>query len=196
MLTVTPDHWQTVVDWAQIVGALGAIIAIGFAVAAQRGSTRAQLAIVAERRRQFQLEILREIVTEVDDGFLYKIAEEPVRLRKFARRLDLLPGSDLPFWRDVIAMRWMDEVVVAMGVRDRWTAKSEEILNSAKEQETLEESERKNWQERHDRLKAEVVEIAAGFHEAVSSQLLRELVAAITDRVEAGNPDVLRRSGV
>src|SRR4051812_37855543 len=122
---------------AGLVGGFAAAWAIWYSVQAKRE-------LVNERRRLFGLEVLRGIATEgggllefevwretegeADDGFLYKIGEDPLRPRKFARRLDLLPTSDMPFWREMFGWKWMDQVVVATGFKERWTAKSEEIL--------------------------------------------------------------------
>ena len=48
------------------------------------------------------------------------------------------------------------------------------------------EVERAAWQARHEQLAAEVQEISFNFNETVSNRLNQELIAAITERVEAG----------
>jgi len=185
-VNVLRDDWDWIFGGAGVIGALGAIVALLYAAKAQRDATWARLEVVAERRRQFQLEVLREIAAGIDDGFLYKIGEDPLRLRKFARRLELLPRSDLPTWRTVMDMRWQDEVSEHMGFKEPWMAKSREVFESAQAGARVPEAERAAWQARDDRLAEELQEIAFTFNEALSTRLNQELITAITARVEAG----------
>lgn len=73
------DLWDWVALAASVIGSFAAAWALWYAVRTKRD-------IIDERRRLFQLDVLREIAAGVDDGFLFKIGSDPLRLRKFARR--------------------------------------------------------------------------------------------------------------
>jgi hypothetical protein len=169
-------------DWAfDILGAVGGLAGV-FAL---WYTARARREIAAERVRVFELEILREIASEIDDGFLYRISEEPHRLRKFARRLDLLPGRDLPFWREVIAMQW------PMNPAERQRELSQLTMDLAKRQppQDAPEEEQATWKAEHAQAVRDLDESAHYFREGVSQRLLDELIEAIIVRVQDGSED-------
>jgi hypothetical protein len=185
---------HTIVDWAQVVGAFAALAAIWFARGAHQETNRVRREAIDERGRLFELEILREILREVDDGLLFKIAADPWRLRRFRWRIDFLPKSELSFWRELMDLEWQDEVSARVGFKEAWMAKSVEIFESAKRGEGLPEPDKAAWRLDHAQLAQDVSGIAFTFHETVSMQLLRELMGAIAERVEAGRYEPRRRS--
>jgi hypothetical protein len=87
-------------DWVNLgvasVGILVAIVAIIIAIRAQRS-------IADERRRQFELEILREILTEVEESDLLDDVEfKPGKLRRYQRRLMLIRNPP-SYWVTVMS---------------------------------------------------------------------------------------------
>ncbi len=109
------DHITFVVG---LVGAAGTIVAIIFAVLAQQGATKARMSVTHERRRQFELEILRDFLEDLDKD---QSLDSAMKFLQFAQRhkhrLALLPVDDLPFWRQAIAVRaWSD----LPGMVDLW----------------------------------------------------------------------------
>lgn len=194
-VNVVRDGWDWFFGWAQVVGALALFVAIAEVARARRENAETRREAAAERVRQFEIEILREILADVDGGLLHEVGGYPHRLRKYARRIALLPQDDLPFWRTLMEMRWQGEVSEFTGFKEPWQAKSVEIGASAKERESLTDpAEIADWRAQHDRLAAEVAEVADTFHETVSTRLLRELIEAITTRVAAGQFEASRRT--
>lgn len=185
---------HAIVDWAQVIGAFAALAAIWFARRAQHEASRVRREAIDERGRLFELEILREILREVDDGLLFKIAADPRRLHRFRWRIDFLPKTELSFWRELMDMEWQDEVSARVGFKEAWMAKSVEIFESAKRGADLPEPDRAAWRLDHAQLAEDVSGIAFMFHETVSMQLLRELMGAIAGRVEAGRYEPRRRT--
>lgn len=177
---------ETVAQLADIIGAISVPVALYFGVRALFETADARRDAVDERRRLFELDILRELLAEVDRGFLVEIEGSPHRLREYEYRLSLMSRADLPFWWTLIGMQWQDEVSAYLGFKERWHAKSVEIFESAKRRESLPASEVPAWRRNHDRLAAEVVEIADEFRATVQSELVRQLTCAVTGRVEAG----------
>lgn len=190
ILAVQPPDgaWEWFFGWADVAGGFGAVIAIGFALAALRDGNRARREAIDERRRLFELSILRELLTGIDNGFLYRISDDPERLREFARRLDLLPGSDLPFWREMFSMRYPGDVTRYMGLVQRQQELSVQIGELAKSQPPPDApaAEQAVWDEAHEQATTELRASADAMRERVSDRLLAELVDAITCRVEAG----------
>ena len=138
------------------IAAFAALVAIGYAVRAQQGTNRLRQETIDKRTRLFELEILREILRDIDNGLLLHIAGDPRRLRQFTWRIDFLPTSELPSWRRLLTMNWQDEVSQYAGFKEAWMAKSIEIFESAKRAEGLTGSELAAWELRHDRLTTEV----------------------------------------
>lgn len=180
-VNVVRDLW----DWVGLVGG----VAGGFGAAwAIWVSAQTKQDIIDERRRQFQLDVLREIATSIDNGFLYLIADDPEKLRQFARRLDLLPGADLPTWREMLTMRWPDDVAIYMGFKDQQLAKSQAVAEWVKCQPppSAPSLDRGTWAKRYEELVDDLQLSVHSYQERVSNQLLGELVHAITVRVEDG----------
>lgn len=187
-VNVVRDTWDWIAIGLAALGSFAAAWAIWYSAQSKRE-------LVDERRRLFELEILREIATGIDNGFLFEISEHPERLRIFARRLDLLPGADLPLWRTLMDMQWPGDVSNYMGVAERQQKLSQELLELSKRQPDAEapDAEQREWDERYKALTTDIRESAHRHREGVSRMLLDELVHAITVRVEAGSFERSRR---
>jgi hypothetical protein len=85
-------------DYTNLVFGLGgfaaAIVAIILARHAQRS---ADTAITEERRRVFELDILRALMKDLDEGLVGEVFTNPQALGRYRGRLSLL-SSPLPFW--------------------------------------------------------------------------------------------------
>jgi len=180
------DAWDWIGLAAGIAGSIAAAIAIWFSVLAQRDATQARREAAAERRRQFELEILRDLIEQVDGGILREAGDDPRRLKKYEHRISLLPAAELPFWRKLMTLDWQGEVSKLTGFDKPWHEAGAAVADSAKRQPDTEGPDLVAWQANHDRLAAELSEVARRFHETVSDRLLRELKGAVYGRVEAG----------
>lgn len=117
-VNVVRDFWDWFSVWAAAVGGFAAAGAIWYAARAQRDATRARREVAAERGRQFELEVLREILNEADGSSLtgWGTADRlTARLRLFQGRLDFLGLHELPFWRRLIEGNWYQTVMQEMG---------------------------------------------------------------------------------
>ncbi len=188
------DFW----DWfglaMGVVGALGAAVAIGFAAAAQRAATAARRDAVNERRRLFELDVLRELVRDLDANPQHYVEAsfKPGMLRRYRLQLDLIEG-DLPYWRRLAELDWHGEVVEASGLSElkiKQRALSKAIFKHAEKARTGEQ----DWEAEHARLKAELRAIAKQIDAYVVDRLTRELHEAIVARVEAGREVKVRRT--
>jgi hypothetical protein len=74
-------------------------------------ATKARAAVALERRRTFDLEILRDLLERFDDRQIARqVTENPAELRQLQARLSLLHDEDdLPFWKG--AMRHSHEAL-------------------------------------------------------------------------------------
>jgi len=94
------------------IGGLAGIVAIFIALRAQR---TADEAIAHERRRQFELEILRALLDDLDSTSIgVESYDDPRTLRRYEHRLSLLPGAELSFWRAVMDARDSDAVIAVL----------------------------------------------------------------------------------
>jgi hypothetical protein len=150
----TTDPWTVAAFWSGLLFGL-ASVAVGIAAVvlarkanqaaikaaeeAERANveaSRARAAVAAERRRTFQLEILRDLMAELDDGRapsdrqaprwgeadLSFIIETPsIVTNRYAGRLPLLDEDDLPFWRLMGTIRPV-ALPAALGLPDNETA--------------------------------------------------------------------------
>jgi hypothetical protein len=114
---VTANAWEIV---GVIVGLLVGLVSIFLAWrAVQIGrqaneeASKARTAVALERRRTFELEVLRDLLVAVDELFneAGKIAGKPYLLHwRYSARLAMLPADDLPVWRKLSGLRNYDEV--------------------------------------------------------------------------------------
>jgi hypothetical protein len=193
-VNVVRDGWDWVVVAAGIAGAFGAVIAIGFAVAAQRASADTRRDAVGERWRQFELTVLRELVRDLDESpHIYIEAPfQPAALRRYRLRLDLIDG-DLPYWRRLVHLDWHDEVVEASGLSDL-KARQRSLSRQIFEHSRPPNAGGREWEEKHARLAGEVAAVAEQIDAYVTDRLTRELHEAIVARVESGREVRLRRT--
>lgn len=110
---VIPDGFDW---WNAIVGTAGVLIALVAIVIALSANKKADRAVVTERRRVFELEILRDLSEDLDMGLARKLVKENHReLRRYRLRLNLL-STRLESWDAVIAADSFAGVMAAGGV--------------------------------------------------------------------------------
>ncbi|MEU7925076.1 hypothetical protein [Micromonospora sp. NPDC049107] len=172
-------------DWVQLlVGVLG-VLALWLAYRAQREATRARQEIPAERRRQFELEILRGVLDDLDEKqVLHEVEFSPSRLQRYQHRLAPLPDSALPFWRQAMTVDWYDSLPDDHGFRARQKALS--VSRFAVVQQLGSNPDDAELRAEADRQAAELSAAATQFADDIRGRLLDELLAAIRERVEAG----------
>ncbi|MFF5079234.1 hypothetical protein ACFY36_19420 [Actinoplanes sp. NPDC000266] len=77
--------------WNAIFGAGGTVAAFVAIVLARRAQKTADYAVTEERRRAFELEILRELMKDLDETSIAPDAfREPRKLKRYRLRLELL----------------------------------------------------------------------------------------------------------
>jgi hypothetical protein len=177
---VFPDGF----DWSNLFIGLGglaaAIVAIVIAVAAQASIAR-------ERRRQFELEILRDILIEVEEGDLMEDVEfNPGKLRRYRRRLSLIENPP-SYWTTVMTADWYADLVPDVLERQREISAQHAVLVG-----------RLGDDPTNDDLKAEVGRVreelsamAREVREGVPRKLINQLETAIRQRwmpLTAGGP--------
>jgi hypothetical protein len=110
---VIKDFWDWVALFAGLGGTVAAVVAI---VLARRAQKTATSAVTAERRRVFELEILRDLMRDLDEGKLVgRVFERPTELRKYQHRLALL-SSKLPFWMQMMDITSTRAVIDALSM--------------------------------------------------------------------------------
>jgi hypothetical protein len=172
-------------DWLQLLfGVLGGL-AVWFAYRAQKDATRARRAIPAERRRQFELEILRSLLDDLDENqILHQVEFSPSRLQHYLHRMAPLPDSALPFWRQAMSVDWYDGLPDDHGLRARQKALSISRFEVVKR--LTNDPDNAELKAEADRQAAQISAAAAQFADEIRGRLRDELLAAIRERVEAG----------
>lgn len=121
---VIPDGF----DWANVIiagisavfGLGGFVAAIVAIVLARRAQRTADEAVTGERRRVFELEILRDLVTALDEGGVAsEVYDRPLYLHRFGHRLSLL-SARLPFWDQIMRLKDTGQVAQVVGVGDQY----------------------------------------------------------------------------
>ncbi|MET7970525.1 hypothetical protein [Micromonospora sp. NPDC005305] len=171
-------------DWVQLLfGVLGAL-ALWFAYRAQKDATRARKEIPAERRRQFELEILRGLLDDLDEEqILHEVEFTPSRLQRYQHRLATLPDSTLPFWRQAMTMDWYDSLPNDHGFRAR--QKELSVTRFAVVKQLSNDLDNAELKAEADQQAAEISAAATQFADNIRGRLLDELLSAIRERVEA-----------
>ncbi|WP_143235040.1 hypothetical protein [Paractinoplanes atraurantiacus] len=108
---VVPDGFDWWNGLSGTGGFVAAIVAIVIAVRAQR---TADQAVTTERRRVFELELLRELAKDLDNGLAERALKEPAVLRGYEFRLNLL-SARLQSWDQLAAAGDFAEVMAAVG---------------------------------------------------------------------------------
>jgi hypothetical protein len=96
-----------------------AVKAASEAERANEEASKARAAVAAERRRTFELEVLRDLIAFVDGSprFARDICHNPALvLSGLSGRVSLLPEGDLPVWRRVAALTNAEDVADLLGV--------------------------------------------------------------------------------
>jgi hypothetical protein len=120
MITTRVDVVRDWVDYLMlafgVLGTLAALVAIFFAIVAQKDASAARRAVTDERWRLLRLEILKELLFDLDEiepqG---KALNDPGSLRRYQHRLALLEDTALPFWRAVMRSDWRDDIYKMLG---------------------------------------------------------------------------------
>jgi hypothetical protein len=176
-VNVIRDAWDWAALAAGVVGSVAALIAIWFAVRAQRDATAARREVGVERRRQFEVEVLRGLLDDVDAGGLeaHVAADNPGWVNRYQHRLAMLSDEALPFWRTVMVLGWRDEVIEQFRYTQRFD-ETDTALRAAQRSADADEVQRLTVQRADNR---------AAFEDEVKSHLTRELLTAIRQRVDA-----------
>jgi hypothetical protein len=118
---VIPDGF----DWfGAAMGLGGFVAAIVAIVLARRAQRSADTAIAEERRRVFELEILRDLAEDLDNsstaqlGLVDQLFRQPSDMKKYALRLDLL-SDRMSFWDLVADLRDTEALIGAAGFGDQ-----------------------------------------------------------------------------
>ena len=173
-VNVDPDWF----DWLNFAVAAFS----GFAaVAAIIIAVRAQKSIADERRRQFELEILRQILTDAEESdLLHDVEFEPGKLRRYRRRL-LLIRDPPPYWMTVMSADWYADLVP-----DRMRRQQEVSVQRFDVVRKLEKDPANTeLQADADRLAEELAILGDEVKAGVPRRLLNDLEKAISDRVDA-----------
>lgn len=108
-------------DWVDYVsagaGVVGLVVAIVAIVLANRAQRTADRAVTDERRRMFELEILRDLTKDLDEGLAQRVFDRPATLAEYRFRLSLL-SSELSVWTRVMALPDPVDVMDFVGVRE------------------------------------------------------------------------------
>ncbi len=169
-------------QWADIAGALGAAVAIGFAVKAHLGATKARLSVVHERRRQFELEILRDLLEDLDTTDLLGDPNHvPGRLQRYEHRLLMLPSTALPFWRQMARVTALHEIPVLAKTLDQ-IARAEQT--EQRERERLATAGVVTASGELERLRMARAQARLALGRAVRQRMADDIERAIKQRVE------------
>jgi hypothetical protein len=168
------------------LGAFAALIAILFAVQAQEDATEARKEVGRERLRQFEMEILRDLVDHVERGYLSTgLIGSPSRLQNLRYRIELLREEPrLPSWLEVMDLS---------PAQARAKAGLEDEINSA--QSAYEEhvatkviaADQVAWNEELGRVDAARSDLISEADRKVQTILTDELREAISSRVNAAD---------
>ena len=129
---VIPDGF----DWFGAAMGLGGFVAAVVAIAlARRAQRTADEMVASERRRVFELDVLRELMRALDEeGLAGKSYDRPFHLRLFALRLGML-SARLPTWDRVLQFSETVEVADLVGVGDEYRELRRTIRDRTRDQE-------------------------------------------------------------
>jgi hypothetical protein len=124
---VIPDGF----DWANTFTGLGGFVAAVVAIIlARRAQKTADSAITDERRRVFELEILRALMKDLDETNVVELVfAAPGELSRYKLRLELL-SSTLPFWEEVMTLPDSAAVVAAVGLGPEYRTSVQAMENA------------------------------------------------------------------
>lgn len=179
------DTYDYVAFGAGIASMLFSVIAIFYAASAQRAARDARYDLAAERRRVFELEVLRDLVQTVDKYNLIAAAiDNPTVLHQFTQRLTLLAGTELPFWRRAVRASWRNDLVEELGHKEEIEQVNKEHV--AHQKARFEWEDQVAWQAESDRLQVEVSAVQRRFEADVTTNLVSELHHAIASKINEG----------
>jgi hypothetical protein len=126
---VVPDGF----DWANLfIGTGGLLIAVAAFLISLWVQRRSARSVIDERRRLFELDILRELATGLDDPSIAgSVFLNPHVLDRFALRLELL-SERLPLWDQVLAVKNDLEVADLLGSGDDYRFAASEPVRLGK----------------------------------------------------------------
>jgi hypothetical protein len=96
--------------WNAVVGTAGILIAVIAIIIAIRSDRRADKVLTEERRRVFELEILRELAQTVDGGLARDLLWSPGKLEEYRLRLKML-STRLGYWDEVLGFTTASQVL-------------------------------------------------------------------------------------
>lgn len=182
------DVVKDAADWiafaVALLSAIGTVVAIVYAVLAEREATKARAAVAIERRRQFELEVLREFLHDLESTEIAAdVIDNPVLLAPYRHRLALLPAIDLPTWRALLGLQYRDDVSATLGFGERIQAANDKVKEA--------QGAHPGWVEtpaiRNEirLLQEEVSAVNREFERAVMTAMTEDVMAAIRRRVDA-----------
>jgi hypothetical protein len=144
------------------------------AVRANTEASRARAAVAAERRRTFEMEVLRDLTAALDAErpHVIEAATDPRRMRLyFGARLQMLPEADLPLWRQVQDMDGPEALMRLLGLAGNTDSRTGGGIGP-----DWVRASRNNDFQRHNEVS-----------QALRDLLLDDLITAIRVRVEAND---------
>jgi hypothetical protein len=85
-------------DWPSVVSCIATVLALFISVAAYVLASKANRTIADERRKVFELEILRDLLLAIENGGeVFNLTTPGL--------VNALPPKDLPLWRELIELR-------------------------------------------------------------------------------------------
>jgi hypothetical protein len=118
LAVIAVDPQNDWVDYLNLVlagvGGFASAIAIWIALRAER---KADTAVTDERRRVFELEILRDLMKDVDQGLAELVLSNLGYLQRYRFRLGLI-SAPMPFWQQVMDAQGYFGIMEALGFDD------------------------------------------------------------------------------
>jgi len=113
---------ETVGFWLDLAVGIVTVVSLIWAIRTALGAEKKALAMAAnERRRLFELEILRDLAElTADDAMMTRTIEIPLRLyRRVRPQLAMLCTTDLPKWRALETISWerLDRLAAVTGLQ-------------------------------------------------------------------------------
>jgi hypothetical protein len=167
------------VNWANFWVQTGAVILALFALFVAAG---AQRAIARERRRQFELQILTQVLTDFEDNLaeFQDLEYNPGLLRRYQRRLQQV-HEPLPFWTRAMSADWLEDLFPQELAHQHELSQARFALVKQLEAGPA----NPQLQAELDRLAGELVANMDLVRQGLRRDLVNELDRAITDRADA-----------
>ena len=181
MIESAPLDVNVLHDWFDKTTLVAGLAGLAAAIAAIVIALRAQKSIPAERRRQFELEILADILVAVEEtDLLDEVEFNPGKLRRYARRMQLIQHPPPP-WVTIMTADWYAELVPeALRRQHEISARRFDVVKRL-----ADDPEKESLRDEADRLQEELKTVSDEATVGVRGRLLNDLEEAIRTRVNA-----------